>query len=359
MNYRIRSLNENEGELEPMAHDEYEELEEVQEDLTFAVTDKFFIRRNGKVKGPMDAKRIRKLVKSKKLKPSDEISLSVDGSWDRLSTVYKKILRSSYPQSETGVCDDCGKSVPENAKTCCHCGAPLDDDHDELEPEAYGEYSDDEDEPPEDAAYDDGLGFSVEQFDGHQDISGGNVLSVGEAVGSVGKAYRDAKETLGSSKKIPEEVRELLTANEAIYYAGRPSELALKIKIFFFFIGLLPLILPLLGSSASMITKLISVVIWFAVFAIGWYLMRTEWKNTIYVVTNKRIVARKGLFNRGIRMIPVQNIQTMSVDTGIIDRWLGFNKVAFMTSATLFGGIVFRHVDSSDVMKAVGKALIR
>ena len=88
-----------------MGHDEYEELEEVEEfeeaeeDLAFSLTDQFYIRRNGKVKGPMDAKRIRKLVKSKKLKPSDQVSLSVDGSWDRLSKAYKDIMSGTYVDS--------------------------------------------------------------------------------------------------------------------------------------------------------------------------------------------------------------------------------------------------------------------
>ena len=85
-----------------MRHNEYDEVEEfdevedVEEDLAFSLTDQFYIRRNGKVKGPMDAKRIRKLVKSKKLKPSDEVSLSVDGSWDRLSNAYKDIISGNY-----------------------------------------------------------------------------------------------------------------------------------------------------------------------------------------------------------------------------------------------------------------------
>jgi hypothetical protein len=88
-----------------MGHDEYEELEEVEEfedveeDVAFSLTDQFFIRRNGKVKGPMDAKRIRNLVKSKKLKPSDEVSSSVDGSWDRLSNAYKDIISETYADS--------------------------------------------------------------------------------------------------------------------------------------------------------------------------------------------------------------------------------------------------------------------
>ena len=101
--------------------------DEVEEDLTFAVTDEFFIRRNGKVKGPMDAKRIRKLVKSKNLKPSDEVSLSVDGPWDRLATAYKDIVSGS---PETGVtppkvseCDGCGGMVSMRAKNCLHCGS--------------------------------------------------------------------------------------------------------------------------------------------------------------------------------------------------------------------------------------------
>ena len=123
-----------------MAHDEYDELEEVQEDLTFAVTDKFFICRNGKVKGPMDAEGIRKLIKTKRLKPRDEVSSSVDGPWDQLSRVYKDILSGSYltevtPQ-KVSKCDDCGGTVSMRAEHCPHCGAANSAADDNLDLEA-------------------------------------------------------------------------------------------------------------------------------------------------------------------------------------------------------------------------------
>ena len=63
------------------------------------MTSQFFIRRNEKVKGPMDAEGIRKLIKTKRLKPRDEVSSSVDGPWDQLSRVYKDILSGSYVDS--------------------------------------------------------------------------------------------------------------------------------------------------------------------------------------------------------------------------------------------------------------------
>lgn len=341
---------------------------------------KYYVRRGSLVRGPFTSEEIKAKISAKQLKRSDEVSLGQNGPWDLLGDAFKQILEGSYLAAtkgeqvapmiatETGICEDCGKSVSEDDEACRHCGSLLDDDEglESLESEEtdnIGQYVDHGSGVMEDSSYDDGLGLSVDQLDEYGNVTAGNVLSVGEAVGSVGSAFRDAKETLGKSKNIPSEVRELLADNEAVLYAGRPSELALKIKVFCLGVFLFILcIVPLLGVRAAgggTGALLFGGVFGLSAFAFGWYLMRTEWKNTIYLVTDKRIVVRKGIFSRGIRLIPVRNIQTMSVETGIIDRWLGFNKVAFVTSAALFGGTVFRHVDSAEVMQAVGKALMK
>lgn len=333
----------------------------------------YYIRRGVSVKGPFAIKSIKLKISAKKLKQSDEISLDENGPWDVLGTVYKDILSGSYSPSsseqpvEAGNCSGCGKPVLEGATTCSDCGVS---EHSEVvqsyaqeleEQREVEEYEDDEADPLEEPFYDAGLDFSVDQLDEYGNVTGGNVTSAGEAVALFGGALRDAKEALGNSKSIPSEVRDLLAKGEIVLYAGRPSELALKIRLcclfailFLIYVGQYSAVRGGDGDTGAVIA--IS-VFWLFVFAVVWYLMRTGWKNTIYVVTDKRIIVRRGIFNRGIRLIPVRNIQTMSIDTGIIDRWLGFNKVAFVTSAALFGGTVFRHVDSAEVMQSVGEAL--
>jgi len=62
----------------------------------------FFVRRDGRVKGPVTRDRLRELRRQDRLRMRDEISLAADGPWSRLRDVYDEVLADA----ETAAADD-------------------------------------------------------------------------------------------------------------------------------------------------------------------------------------------------------------------------------------------------------------
>jgi hypothetical protein len=52
----------------------------------------FFVRRDGRVKGPITRERLRELRREDRLRMRDEIALAADGPWSRLRDVYDDVL---------------------------------------------------------------------------------------------------------------------------------------------------------------------------------------------------------------------------------------------------------------------------
>lgn len=52
----------------------------------------FFVRRDGRVKGPLTRARLRELRRDDRLRMRDEIALAVDGPWSRLRDVYDDVI---------------------------------------------------------------------------------------------------------------------------------------------------------------------------------------------------------------------------------------------------------------------------
>ena len=116
---------------------------------------------------------------------------------------------------------------------------------------------------------------------------------------------------------LPEKMRELIHSNEKILYASRPSKTALIINMIVF--GVL-FAIPTLGLSL-LFTYL-------------------SWKNTYYVITKGRTIVMQGIFNVAVKILMNDNIQLISINTGIVDRWLGLNTVELSTAAQ-GGGVNF------------------
>lgn len=67
------------------------------------------------------------------------------------------------------------------------------------------------------------------------------------------------------------------------------------------------------------------------------------WVNTIYLLTNERIVAaaQKGWFNRSVTEAPLQNVMTVNHDVnGVIRSMLNFGNVAIRSSGATENEIV-------------------
>jgi membrane protein YdbS with pleckstrin-like domain len=58
-----------------------------------------------------------------------------------------------------------------------------------------------------------------------------------------------------------------------------------------------------------------------------------SWKNRYYIITPERTIVAQGIFNVAIKIIFNRHIQLVSINTGIIDRWIGLNTVEVSTAA--------------------------
>ncbi len=161
---------------------------------------------------------------------------------------------------------------------------------------------------------------------------------------------------------LPKELKELIGPREKLLYAERPSKTVLYVRIALASIfGVLQNFAILLASEIPMFGKLILLLFTNAIFvAFPAYCVYLDWANRYYVITNHRLFVRWGVFNRRIQVAPIRNIQMMSINTGIIDRWLHLNTVHFHTAAnsSIFqrdgASLYFRWIDSAKALRAFG-----
>lgn len=167
----------------------------------------------------------------------------------------------------------------------------------------------------------------------------------------------DVDSEVGTSTPIPQDLLELLNEDEEILFSSNPERFVLYVNL-----GATGLIGVVVSLAVSMQTGLLGFLTVLA-FAFVGYCRFLNWQNTVYVITASRIFARSGVFSRSIAVLPARNVQAVNINTGTIDRWLGLNKVVFLTGASsavsylrMNGMVCFRHVDCKAVMKAFEKA---
>jgi membrane protein YdbS with pleckstrin-like domain/DNA-directed RNA polymerase subunit RPC12/RpoP len=170
--------------------------------------------------------------------------------------------------------------------------------------------------------------------------------SFGERSRSLGS---ELKEELWQKSGMPRDIEELISASETVLYSGNPARSAL--------------ILKLIGAFLSGLAAGLPLRLYGAIFTVplALYLAYIDWKHQFYVITTRRVITRSGWFNRRISLAPTHNIQSVSVNTGFIDRWLKLNTVHFFTAASLGflspATMKFKNVDSSVVLRAFGTSL--
>jgi membrane protein YdbS with pleckstrin-like domain len=138
---------------------------------------------------------------------------------------------------------------------------------------------------------------------------------------------------------LPEKIRSFIHDNEDVLYASRPSKNALVISIVVcILVYALPAILFALfmmqfASWLGIPRFPIALVALIIGFGIPIYVTYLSWKNTYYVITSGRTIVMKGIFNIATKIILNDNIQLISINTGIIDRWLDLNTIELSTAA--------------------------
>ena len=155
---------------------------------------------------------------------------------------------------------------------------------------------------------------------------------------------------------LPDRINSLLHQDEKILYASRPSLSSCIAVMLFSLIGNLPIMGALFAAggliamSGTIITVAISLTICYY-----------SWKNKYYVITDSRTIISQGIFNVAIKIILNSNVQLISINTGIIDRYLKLNSIELATSAqgggaSFFPGmkkgcVTLKYVDVKGVIK--------
>lgn len=173
---------------------------------------------------------------------------------------------------------------------------------------------------------------------------------------------------------IPTDISEILDPGE-IVFASHPSKTAKNLTRFVMLIAMCPFFLVIFFQLYFLLTGSFSISLLFGILielialAIPFLLLHLSWKNTFYVIARDKIVVRAGIFNRAIKIVWIKNIQEISINSGVVDRWLNLNTIHFSTASSgigglLFGwipgstlgGIFFRHVELSKVLRALKSA---
>ncbi|MEW4529669.1 PH domain-containing protein [Maioricimonas sp. JC845] len=167
-------------------------------------------------------------------------------------------------------------------------------------------------------------------------------------------------EELIPRSRIPREIRELICGNEKVLFADNPSKTILYLRLILSNSLQLPLTVGGVINifRAESLLDLAAGILALLLVALTNYWICVSWKQTFYVITTSRLIARAGFFNRRIKVAPIRNVQEISVNTGWIDRWLHLNTVHFATAANTFlriaggVGVTFKSVQSRTVMRA-------
>lgn len=171
--------------------------------------------------------------------------------------------------------------------------------------------------------------------------------------------------------EIPTDISEVLDPREIIF-ASHPSKTVKLLTMVLLLIATFPIMVIMLVqmyfllTGRSSIEMLAIICIELIGVVLPFYILNLSWKNTYYVITRDKIVIRAGIFNRAIKIAWVKNIQEISINSGVIDRWLNLNTIHFATASSgigglllgwlpgsTLGGIHFRHVELNKVLRAL------
>ena len=308
--------------------------------------DSYFVKRGETVKGPLSLQQLQAFLEQKQLKSTDLLGVSRSGPWERVASAYKDIRSGNAPSLAESIAEDIS---PSNSGPRDSQDNPNSSNYDEYGNDEYGDASDENYDAPA------------------KPISSGRVSSFGDAARRFGTALGHAKAALGDNATIPEDIEELLATKEKVYYASRPAEIVVRfmaiVTRIVFGVPIAALTLAAMyqlfseeGEASTAFGLIVIAMLLAGIAALINWLRRVWWRNILFLITSRRVLIKYGVFNRKIRLVPSHNVQTLTIDSGVIDRWLGLNKVVFRNS-DWFGGIVFTHIDSTEAVRAFGKAL--
>ncbi len=177
----------------------------------------------------------------------------------------------------------------------------------------------------------------------------------------------DLRDEIVPRSRIPGSISDIFAPEEHFLLATNPSRTSLiasQIMLSLFLVGVS--IVPITGllflGESGVLTKAFAALLWVGMILLAVYLKYVWWKSQFYGITTAHVIRRTGLFNHKVLIAPLSNVQMVSIDTGITDRWLKLSTIEFTTAASSgfgafrAGAIKFSHVDIEEVMMVYSKA---
>jgi len=130
---------------------------------------------------------------------------------------------------------------------------------------------------------------------------------------------------------LPDDLRNLLMSNERVIWYDKPVFKPLVLSsLFFMLFGIPFLLFPLLFFTSVPILDigfLMFFVFWYSIvsfIAFGPFIYSfLSWKNMVYMLTNKRIIIRRGVIGIDYDILNVENIQQVILNVGFWDKIFG------------------------------------
>ncbi|HDJ97520.1 MAG TPA: PH domain-containing protein [Thermofilum sp.] len=139
---------------------------------------------------------------------------------------------------------------------------------------------------------------------------------------------------------FPRDVREMLEPGERVLWAGKPARKPFVLKTLPVVVLLLPflaaplLIFAVAGDAFFHPFVLLFFVFWYGVLgvaALSPLYSFLVWKNVFYVVTDRRVIVRRGLVGIDYDVLELVNVQQVNVDVGIWDKMCGTGTITLQS----------------------------
>ena len=138
------------------------------------------------------------------------------------------------------------------------------------------------------------------------------------------------------------ELRKLLNVNEEVLWSGKPVRKAfilpglLSIPFGLIFLAMSVFFMwTMTSSGAPAFTSLFVLPFFFAGFAVAFgpvLFQLLRYRNTEYMITDKRIITQTGAIGLDTRFVDLEKIQEVYVQIGLIDRLFGTGTLFAMTA---------------------------
>ena len=145
-----------------------------------------------------------------------------------------------------------------------------------------------------------------------------------------------------SAPVLPERLKNILHESEEVLYMSNPSKNSLILSMILTGVlwALIGFFIVMMGIAAGAPALLLLPLTFAMPLAISLVVAYFTWKNRFYIITDSRTIVSEGVFNIATRIVMNKNIQFISINTGMIDRWLHLNSVELATAANGGGNVI-------------------